>query len=156
MRGDGRGVVSGSQPMIYSCTQEPINFWRSNSMFNIWLAARTNQWIHVWVCVCLRECGGVRKASKKKKCKRKKGETQKVRLRLYFSIAQSPNSERDSILPRAVQSSFKTGLQISVKRSVIYRLNIYLFWQKLVFTLQIGDHFFLNLNSDHFSWITSS
>ncbi len=55
--------------------------------------------------------------------------------------------ERDSIMPCAVKSSFKTSLQISLSRSIIYCRLPYLLGQKPVFTLQIGDHFFLKLNS---------
>ncbi len=55
----------------------------------------------------------------------------------------SPNSEKDPFLACAGKPrSFKTGLS----RDQSYRLS-YLFWQKLVFTLQIGDDLFLNLNS---------
>jgi hypothetical protein len=35
--------------------------------------------------------------------------------------AQGPNSERDSVMPCAVKSSFKTGLHCSLLRSVIQR-----------------------------------
>jgi hypothetical protein len=42
---------------------------------------------------------------------------------------------------------FKTGLQISLEVKQICRIS-YLFWRNQVFTLQLGDHFFLNLNSD--------
>jgi hypothetical protein len=47
-----------------------------------------------------------------------------------------------------VKSIINTGLQISLSRSVVYG-RLPLFLQKLVFTLQIGDHFFLNLNLGH-------
>ncbi len=47
----------------------------------------------------------------------------------------------------AVKSSFKTGLHISLSRDQSYGLPFF-FIQKLVCTLQIEDHFFLNLNSD--------
>ncbi len=43
----------------------------------------------------------------------------------------------DSFMPCAVKSSIINGLQISLLRSII---------QKLVSALEIGDHFFLNLN----------
>ncbi len=65
-------------------------------------------------------------------------------LQLYctFKCTKS-NSERDSIMPCAVKSSFKPVYRyISRDQSFILP---YLFWQKMVFTLQIGDHFFLNL-----------
>jgi hypothetical protein len=39
---------------------------------------------------------------------------------------------------------FQDGLQISLRRSIIEAL----LWQNLVLTLQIGDHFFPNLNSE--------
>ncbi len=45
-------------------------------------------------------------------------------------------------MPCAVKASFKTGL---LSLEISQRLR-YLFWQKLVFTLQIGDHFFLYLD----------
>ncbi len=61
-----------------------------------------------------------------------------------------PNSERGSITPCAVKSSFTTGLQKSLYRDYTYRLP-YLLWQKLAFTLQIGDHFFLSPNSERSS-----
>ncbi len=70
---------------------------------------------------------------------------------------QSPNSERDSIMPCAVKSSFKTGLQISLSLwRLIIKTPISLM-TKLVFTFQIGDHFFLNLNSVTLlcSWVVS-
>ncbi len=51
--------------------------------------------------------------------------------------ALSPKSESDSIMPCDVKSSFKTGFQISLYRSIISILT------KTCF----GDHFFLNLNS---------
>ncbi len=36
-------------------------------------------------------------------------------------VAQGPNSERDSIMPCAVKSTFKTGLHFSLERSIIQR-----------------------------------
>ncbi len=68
---------------------------------------------------------------------------------------QSSNSARDSTMPCAVKlkSSFKTGLLISLKRSVISHIDshICILRQKLVFTLQIGYHLLLNLNSGSLS-----
>jgi hypothetical protein len=45
----------------------------------------------------------------------------------------------------AVKSSFKTGLQISLWRSMIYKTPVSL---ETKTDFQIGDHFFLNLNSE--------
>jgi hypothetical protein len=45
----------------------------------------------------------------------------------------------------AVKSSFKTSLKISLE---IHYIDSHIFWQKLLFILQIGDHFYLNLNSE--------
>jgi hypothetical protein len=53
-------------------------------------------------------------------------------------VVGSPNSERDSMMPCVVQYSFYTGLYISEINHVD---------KKLIFTLQIGDLFFLNLDS---------
>jgi hypothetical protein len=47
-------------------------------------------------------------------------------------------------MPCAVKSSFKAGLHISLFKDKSQRLRN-LFRPKMVFTLQIGDHFFLNL-----------
>ncbi len=59
-----------------------------------------------------------------------------------FVFFQSPNSERDPIMPCAEKARFKTCLSIS--RDQTYRLH-------MVSKLQIRDHFFLNLNSGHAS-----
>jgi hypothetical protein len=62
-------------------------------------------------------------------------------------------------MPCAVKSSFKPVYRSLSRDNHMDRLPS-LFWQKLVFNLQIWDHFFLNLNSGHYdsereqvSWI---
>ncbi len=56
--------------------------------------------------------------------------------------SQCPNSERNSIMPCVVKSIYRS---LSRYQSCRFR---YLFWQKLIFTLQIEDCIFLNLYSE--------
>jgi hypothetical protein len=75
---------------------------------------------------------------------------------VFAELLLSPNSEWNSIMLCAVKSSFLKPVyrslslspspSLSLSRDQLYRF-LFIFWQKLVFTLQIEDHFFLDLNS---------
>ena len=60
------------------------------------------------------------------------------------SVVRSPSSERTPLCHARVKSSLKP-VNRSLSRDHSYRLP-YLIWQKLVVTLEIGDHFFLKVN----------
>ncbi len=63
-------------------------------------------------------------------------------LPTFFPIV-FPNSEKNFIMPSAVRSSFKTGLQV-FSLEINNKDSRISFDKKLVLTFHTGDHFFLN------------
>ncbi len=71
----------------------------------------------VWMCWWGRNCASMRVEVYRSACaNRNDGILEGLRFRVYLNH-QGPNSERVSIIPCTVKSSFKTGFQISLQRS---------------------------------------